>query len=286
MAYAQIRQIMSYDNACKYLAEKYPADFVRWLLQTEPQKLRILKTELNLEPVHADSLLLLRMGRQILHLEFQTKPQSKPPLPLRVLDYSVRLKRKYRCPVIQIIIFLQKTTNQIAFTEEYRDETTIHQYRVIRLWEQDPALFLNNPALLPFAPLTNSDSPQDLLAQVAQKVNKIEDGEQRQNIASCTGILAGLRFEENLIRSLFREDIMKESVFYQSILKEGKDEGSKEEAQKLVLRLLNLTLGKLQPRLLNKIETLSLSQLEELAEALLDFTEPEDLEAWLGYPEN
>jgi predicted transposase YdaD len=83
---------------------------------------------------------------------------------------------------------------------------------------------------------------------------------------------------------------MKESVFYQSILKEGKEEGkkegSKEEAQKLVLRLLNLTVGELEPRLLHKVETLPLSQLEELAAALLDFSELEDLEAWLGYPEN
>lgn len=87
---------------------------------------------------------------------------------------------------------------------------------------------------------------------------------------------------------------MKESVFYQSILregmeegkKEGKKEGSIEEAKKLVLRLLNLTVGELKPRLLHKIETLSLSQLEELAAALLDFSEPEDLEAWLGYPRN
>jgi predicted transposase YdaD len=181
-----------------------------------------------------------------------------------VLDHSVRLKRKYRCSVIQIIIFCQKISNQIAFTEEYRDETTIHQYRVIRLWEQDPTLFLNNPALLAFAPLTKSDSPPDLLAQFAQKVNQIEDTEQRQNLASCTGLLAGLRFEKSLIRSLFREDIMKESVFYQSILKEG----SREEAQKLVLRLFNLTVGELEPRLLNKIETLSLSQLEELAKEL------------------
>jgi predicted transposase YdaD len=203
-----------------------------------------------------------------------------------VLDYSVRLKRKYRCSVVQIIIFLQKTTNQIAFTEEYRDETTIHQYRVIRLWEQDPTVFLNNPALLPFAPLTKSDSPPDLLAQVAQKVNQIENTEQRQNLASCNGILAGLRFEENLIRSLFQEDIMKESVFYQSILKEGMEEGSKQEAQKLVLRQLNLIYRELEPRLLHKVETLSLSQLEELAAALLDFSEPEDLEAWLGYPRN
>lgn len=149
-----------------------------------------------------------------------------------------------------------------------------------------PTVFLNNPALLPFGPLTKSDSPPDLLAQVAQKVNQIEDKEQRQNLASCTGILAGLRFEENLIRSLFREDIMKESVFYQSILREGKEEGSKQEAQKLVLRQLNLIYRELEPRLLHKVETLSLNQLEELAAALLDFSEPEDLEAWLGYPKN
>lgn len=271
---------MSYDNACKYLAEKYPTAFVQWLLATEQQSIRILKTELNVDPIYADSLLFLRVGRQILHLEFQTQPQSKPPLPLRMLDYSVRLKRKYRCEVVQVIIFLQETTNEMAFIQEYRDETTTHQYRVIRLWEQEAQLFFNNPALFPFASLTKSDSPEYLLAQVAQKVKQIEDDEKRQNIASCVGILAGLRFEETLIRSLLREDIMKESVFYQSIIKEG----SKEEAKKLVFRLLKLTVGEIEPRLSQKIETLSLNQLEELAEALLDFSELEDLDAWLGYP--
>lgn len=87
---------MSYDNACKYLAEKYPGVFVRWLLGIEAKNIRLLNTELNVDPIYVDSLLLLRIGRQVLHLEFQTKPASKPPLPLRMLDYSVRLKRKYR----------------------------------------------------------------------------------------------------------------------------------------------------------------------------------------------
>lgn len=109
---------MSFDNVCKYLAEKYPSNFVQWLLNTEPVSLRILKTELNVDeviaasavrrrknddPIRADSVLFLKMGQQILHLEFQTEPQSKPPLPLRMLDYSVRLKRKYRCSVIQVL---------------------------------------------------------------------------------------------------------------------------------------------------------------------------------------
>jgi len=61
---------MSFDNVCKYLAEKYPANFVKWLLDIEPVSLRILKAELNVEPIRADSVFLLKIGRQILHLEF------------------------------------------------------------------------------------------------------------------------------------------------------------------------------------------------------------------------
>jgi predicted transposase YdaD len=136
------------------------------LLAIEPPEIRVLKTELTLEPIRADALSLLRAANRILHLEFQTLPVSKPPMPLRMLDYSVRLKRKYRCSVEQVVIFLQETTNEVAFTEEYRDDTTIHRYRVIRLWEQDSSLFLTNPALLPLAALTKSDSPQTLLEDV------------------------------------------------------------------------------------------------------------------------
>lgn len=276
---------MSFDNVCKYLAEKYPANFVKWLLDIEPVSLRILKAELNLEPIRADSVFLLKMGRQILHLEFQTQPQSKPPLPLRMLDYSVRLKRKYRCPVIQVIIFLQPTELELAFTEKYEDETTVHRYRVIRLWEQDPNLFIGEPGLYPFAPLTKSDEPDALLQQVAEKINTLDDIEQRQALGSCTSILAGLRFEKNLINSLFREDIMKGSVIYEDLLQQGEKKGTEKEALKLVMMLLNQRFPQLEERLTNKVKTLSLSDLEDLAGSLLEFQDVSDLDAWLGYPE-
>ena len=276
---------MSFDNVCKYLAEKYPSNFVKWLLDIEPVSLRILKTELNVEPIRADSVLFLKMGRQILHLEFQTSPQSKPPLPLRMLDYSVRLKRKYRCPVIQVIIFLQQTESQLVFTEKYEDETTIHHYRVIRLWEQDPNLFINQPGLYPFAPLTNSNNPDYLLQQIAEKINKLDDIEQRQTLGSCTSILAGLRFDKTLINSLFQEDIMKGSVIYQDILEKGEKRGGEKEALKLVMMQLNLRFPQLEERLTNKVQTLSLSDLEDLAGSLLEFKDVNDLDAWLDYPE-
>lgn len=133
---------MNYDNACKYLAEQYPSEFVRWLLSVEPQDIEVLKTELTLEPIRADAVTFLQTANQILHVEFQTLPGSTPPIPFRMLDYSVRLKRQYRCAVVQVVIFLQETTNEVAFVEEYRDDSTSHRYRVVRLWEQDSAPFL------------------------------------------------------------------------------------------------------------------------------------------------
>ena len=269
---------MSYDNACKYLAEQYPADFVHWLLGVTASKIEVLKTELTLEPIRADSVTFLQTANQILHIEFQTLPKSRTPLNFRMLDYSVRLKRQYKCPVTQVLIFLQETDNEVAFTEEYRDHTTIHKFEIVRLWEQDLTPFLDNPALLPLATLTRTNSPQSLLSQVAQKVATIPDREQRQNIAGCVEVLAGLRFDKDLVRQFLREDIMKESVIYQDILQQGRKLGE----ESLILRLLNRRFGNVDQLLIQKVQVLSVEQLENLGEALFDFSEVADLVTWLN----
>ncbi|MBD2458255.1 Rpn family recombination-promoting nuclease/putative transposase, partial [Nostoc sp. FACHB-87] len=134
---------MSFDNVCKVLAEKYPREFASWLLPEAPTQVKVLKTELSLEPIRADSVTFLQTANRILHIEFQTRTISNPPLPFRMLDYSVRLIRQYNVPVTQVVIFLQETNNEIAFTEEYVSETTTHRYRVLRMWEQESALFLD-----------------------------------------------------------------------------------------------------------------------------------------------
>jgi predicted transposase YdaD len=42
---------MSFDNVCKLLAEKYPADFVHWLIAEDSTDIKVLKTELSIEPI-------------------------------------------------------------------------------------------------------------------------------------------------------------------------------------------------------------------------------------------
>ncbi|MBD0264353.1 MAG: Rpn family recombination-promoting nuclease/putative transposase [Tolypothrix sp. Co-bin9] len=269
--------MLSFDNVCKVLAEKSPADFVKWLIAEESTDIEVLKTELSLEPIRADSVTFLRTANRILHIEFQTLTQSNPVISFRMLYYYVRLKRLYKCSVTQVVIFLQETDDEIAFTQEYRDESIIHSYRAIRMWEQDSSIFLDNSALLPLATLSQTDSPRDLLSQVAQEVAKISDRETRQNTAAYIEILAGLRFEKGLIHQLLSEDIMQESVIYQDILQKGEQK----EAFRFLTRQLNRRFGEIDSSIIERIRILSTEELEALGEEFLSFSALSDLVAWL-----
>ena len=61
----------------------------------------------------------------------------------------------------------------------------------------------------------------------------------------------------------------------------GYDRGKTEEAQSLILRLLNRKLGVLPDRPIDRINKLCITRLESLGEALLDFNTIEDLTTWL-----
>ena len=63
---------------------------------------------------------------------------------------------------------------------------------------------------------------------------------------------------------------------------EGEARGRAEEAAAMSLRLLNRRCGPLSEATTAQIRALPLQQLEQLAEALLDFSGPADLRAWLA----
>jgi predicted transposase YdaD len=63
---------------------------------------------------------------------------------------------------------------------------------------------------------------------------------------------------------------------------EGRQEGRLEGEASVTFRLLNRRCGPLSDATTARIKTLPLEQLEALAEALLDFSGPADLAAWLA----
>ncbi len=205
---------------------------MNWLLGETPTSITVLKTELSIELIRADSVTLLQTDQRIVHLEFQTRIESNPPLLLRMLDYWVRLHRLYRLPITQIVVFLLPPSDLAEIETTFSVESTRHEYQVLKLWEQDPTVFLNDVALLPFASMAATSDPVLLLQQVARAVSEIESTQQRQEVSGYAQLLVGLKFDSQLIRQMFVEGVMRESVIYQEIFQEGKQEGRRKANRK------------------------------------------------------
>ncbi|CAN1209031.1 Rpn family recombination-promoting nuclease/putative transposase [Tumidithrix helvetica PCC 7403] len=280
-----------FDNICKFLAETYSRDIATWLLGEAIDLTQVLPQELAVEPIRADSLILLETEGLLLHLEFQTKPD--PQIPFRMLDYWVRAYRRFPDKVMrQVVIYLKPTNSDLVYEHKFERNTTHHEFEVIRLWEQSSDNFLTSAGTIPFAILVKDDNKERLLQEIAQKIDRIPELNTRKTIAAATYVLAGLVLEENIIKQILRRDIMRESVTYQAILQEGRQEGElkgrqegRQEGRKqgliaVVLRLLAHKFGTLPPNLHTKISRLKITRLENLAEAILDFESLADLELW------
>lgn len=284
---------MAYDNVCKYLAERFPEQFAQWLMG-EPVPLSVLDpTELSSEPIRADSLIFLQSSNQILHLEFQTQP--KPELPFRMVDYFVRLYRRYpQVSIRQIIIYLRPSRSEWVYQTTFVADNLRHKFEVMRMWEQDPDALQGQWGLLPFLALAQQADPTQTLRAVANRIRQIPDIAIRGDITAATAVLAGIALEREVIRRILGEMNMRESVIYQEwreeALKEGLEQGLQQGMQaglqqgkrEVTLRQLNRKLGSLPPEVTTRIQSLSLSQVERLADDLLTFGSPSDLVEWLS----
>jgi predicted transposase/invertase (TIGR01784 family) len=291
---------MPFDSTCKFLAENFSTDMATWLLGKPVSLTSISPTELSVEPIRADNLILLESDNLILHIEFQLNP--KPDVPFRLADYRLRGHRLFPDKEMrQVVIYLRPSNSALVYQTTFELPTMTHHFEVIRLWEQPTELFLAVPGLLPFAVLSQTEQPAEVLREVARQVETISDKRLQSNVAAATAVLAGLSLDKDVIQSILRRDMMRESVIYQDIKQEGWQEGRQEGRQEgwqegrqegrqeglldgertLVLRLLDRKLGSLPSEARSAINTLSLPQLESLGEALLDFESINDLSQWL-----
>lgn len=226
-----------YDNVCKFLADAFPEDLVTWLLGYPLTMSQLRPSELSLEPVWADSLILLNSDPLILHIEFQTQPDRQ--IPFRMADYRLRSYRKYPDKEMhQVVVYLKPTSSPLVQETVFRLSKTYHEFQVIRLWEQPTEAFLSNPGLLPFACLSDTANPVEVLTQVARATQTMVDRQTRSNLTGCAAVLAGLVLDKETIRTVFRRETMRESVIYQDILQEGLEEGRQEGRQQVAVNML------------------------------------------------
>ena len=218
-----------YDSTCRFLAEHFSSDFASWLLG-EPIALTELKpSELSLEPIRVDALIMLQSDDRVLHIEFQTEPDGK--MPFRMLDYRVRVYRRYPTKQMrQVVLYLQPTGSDLVQQTSFALERTRHEFDVVRLWEQPASTFLQYPGLLPLAVLGQTTNPESVLRQVAHLVEQISDRVDQAHLTATSAILAGLKLEEEVIYRLLRRDIMQESSVYRGIQAEEREKNMREVA--------------------------------------------------------
>jgi predicted transposase YdaD len=58
-----------FDNTCRFLAEHFSADFASWLLGEAIELTELKPSELSLNPIRTDALILLQSKDSILHID-------------------------------------------------------------------------------------------------------------------------------------------------------------------------------------------------------------------------
>ncbi len=151
---------------------------------------------------------------------------------------QVALDHRHNLPVLTVLILLHKRANSPDLSGSYTRElpdgrlTNRYDYRVVRLWQEDPEPYLNGGlAVVPLAPLTNVVEA-DLPALVDRMHERIDPEPRRrmEKLWLATYILMGFRYNVRVTRRLLSEvlPMLAKSKTYQQILRDGWRQGRRE----------------------------------------------------------
>ncbi|MBD1859829.1 MULTISPECIES: DUF4351 domain-containing protein [Leptolyngbya] len=231
-------------------------------------------------------------GEFLILNELQLRYNDK--LPVRMRAYAALAEEKYSLPTYPVLINILPPASTVTILDRYEANfmglQSRQDYQVINLWEVEAAIVFEQSlnALLPFVPVLKNGGETTV---VQRALNQLRGDQQLVELESLLAFFASFVLGSEVVRQIMRWDmaVLRESPWYQEILREGerlgeqrgKQEGRQEEGRSLILKQLARRVGALSPETTAQVEALSIEQLEELGEALLDFTQIEELTAWL-----
>ena len=236
-----------YDVTTKDLVELRPSDWLSYL-GLPPAQVEVVEAELSTVSLAADKVLrLLEEEPSLLHIEFQSGHDAS--VVERTLHYSVVLHVRHKLPIRSVIVLLSAEADRGSITGvlQYRlpgrGVYLEFHYEVARVWEKSVEdVLAGGLGTLPLAPLARV-TEQELPAVIERMKARIDaeaTPEQAGKLWTATNVLMGLRYDAVLTRQLLQGVMnMKESVTYQAIVEEGRQE----EARRLLLRLGGVRFG-------------------------------------------
>lgn len=288
------------DIGSKRLVSLAPDNWVQWVTQRPQVKAGdILASEFQWLSRESDVLVRAtdpEVGQFLVLTEVQLRYPER--MPRRIRAYAALAEERYDLPTYPVLINVLPPSRSPQIPDRYESNvlglTARQDYRVINLWEIEAELVFRQPlpALLPFVPILKGGDSEPVVRQALQTLR----ADARLNeLEPLLAFFAGFVFEIPLIQQIMRWDmaVLRESPWYQQILQEGRAEGRAEgqaegraegraeEAIKFVVRLVNRRFGEVDPQFRQRLQTLSLGQLEELGEIVFDFNRLEEIEAWL-----
>lgn len=122
-------------------------------------------------------------------------------------------------------------------------------------------------------------------ALIKQTQNQLTNQILQQQLIDLIELIIVYKFPQKSreeIEAMFELSDLKQTLIYQEAFAEGEELGKQQGEANLVLRQLNRRFSEISPTLVEQIRALSVEQLENLGEALLDFGSDEDLMDWLA----
>ncbi|BAY90148.1 hypothetical protein FDUTEX481_08035 [Tolypothrix sp. PCC 7601] len=173
----------------------------------------------------------------------------------------------------------------IIYPSRSTEQAEIHPYRSLLNGEQVTRIYLDElgdirslpvwVALMVLTTIEDEQATEEARYLLTRSQQEAPQPENRTIIELLTTIMV-YKFENKSQREV--EEMLGITLRETRVYREIKEEGEKS----LVLRQLAKRVGELPQEVSQQVESLSLEQLENLGEALLDFTSMADLQAWLA----
>jgi len=279
------------DIGSKRLISLAPDNWVQWVTQRKDIRVKeFISSEFQWISRDNDVLIKAENPEEEFLILNELQLRYNEKVPLRMTAYIALARERYKLPIYPVLINILphvKTPNIPNFyQQEFMGMKSYQDYRVINLWEIEASLVFaeNLSSLLPFVPILKGGGEETI---VREAVIKLRENEQLRDLEPLLSFFASFVLEIPIVQQIMRWDmtVLRESPWYNEILKQGLQQGLQQGEQQgeanLIIRQLSKRFGNLDPAIASQIRQLSISQLETLGESIFDFSAMADLETWL-----
>jgi predicted transposase/invertase (TIGR01784 family) len=205
-------------------------------------------------------------------VQFQPKPEFYWEL---ITEINIYLNQYKPQQDWQAVALFAKRSLDVEVLTPYQQEL-VNSGRIKRIYLDEIPLGSIGMGLIELILSKETQAPELVQNLMQRTKTEISNNSERQGIIELLESVLVSKFSK-----LSRQEI--EAMFLVSDIKQTRvyQEAKQEEATNLLVRMLSKRFGKLSNSYIETISNLTIAQLEDLGEALLDFANINELEQWL-----